>query len=374
MGKKHILLLYISISSGHHRASLAIERALEQLSQDVTIYNINSFNYTNPILEKLINKTYLGIIKTRPEVWEYLYDNPKVIKRTRRLRDLIHKYNSGKLKSLIEELSPSAIACTQAFPCGMVADYKKSFNCSVPLVGVLTDYAPHSYWIYDSINYYCVPSEYTARRLCSYGIPQERIRVYGMPIEPIFSLQHDKFKLRKELGLNRDFPTVLIMGGGQGIGPIREIVWRLNKLRLNLQFIVLAGTNKGLYKWLNNRLRHFKKKILILGYINNVDRLMGASDIIITKPGGITSAEALAKNLPMIIINPIPGQEANNARFLLTEGACVRAGDVEDVALLVEELITNPYKLLQMKENISRCAKPNAAVDIAKLLLQLCNG
>lgn len=372
-GSKHILLLYISINSGHHRAAVAIEKALKQLSADVTIHNINSFNYTNPILEKIINKTYMGIIKSRPEVWEYLYDNPKVIKRTRRLRDLIHKYNSGRLKSLIEEFSPSAIACTQAFPCGMVADYKKSFNCSIPIVGVLTDYAPHSYWLYENVNFYCVPSERTANRLNSYGIPRNRIMTYGMPIDPIFMVQHNKPELRENLGLNPEPATILIMGGGQGLGPIKEIVLKLNKLRLNLQIIVLTGTNRGLYNWLNSRLWYFKKKLLIFSYVNNVDVLMEASDIIITKPGGITSAEALAKNLPMIIINPIPGQETNNAQFLLTEGAAVKAGDAEDVGLLVEELISNPYKLSQMRENINRCARPNAAIDIAKLLLGLCN-
>lgn len=368
---KRILLLYISISSGHHRAALAIEEALKQLQPDTQVFSINSFSYTNPILEKLINKTYMGVIKNRPEVWEYLYDNPKVIKMTRRLRDLIHKYNSAKLKGLIEEFSPDAIAATQAFPCGMVADYKKSFNSRVPLVGVLTDYIPHSYWLYESVNLYCVPSERTAKRLYSYGILPERVKICGIPISPVFALKNDKKRVLSDLKLDDKIPTILVMGGGQGLGPIREIVLELNKIRIDIQIIVLTGTNRRLYNWFDVRQNRFRKRLLILGYANNVDLLMEASDIIVTKPGGLTSAEALSKNLPMIIIDPIPGQEANNAELLLTEGMAVKAQDAEDIGLLVEELLLHPWKLFQMKENIARNARPNAAKDIAKLLLEL---
>src|SRR3989338_10794978 len=123
-----VLLLYISEYSGHHCASLAIEKALHGLNPEVKTLNINSFHYTNPILEKIINRAYMGVIQRRPEIWDYLYDNPEVLKKTQRLRDMIHRFNTGKLNNLLDEFRPDVVVCTQAFPCGMIADYKKSFN------------------------------------------------------------------------------------------------------------------------------------------------------------------------------------------------------------------------------------------------------
>ncbi len=157
--KKKILLMYITASSGHYRASRAIEASLKNLSSSVEILNINAFGYTNPILEKVINRTYMGVIKTKPEVWEYLYDNPKILKSVQGLRDVIHKFNSKKLKTLLENFKPDVVLCTQAFPCGMIADHKKYLNLKLPLIGVLTDHAPHSHWLFNEVDYYITPSE-----------------------------------------------------------------------------------------------------------------------------------------------------------------------------------------------------------------------
>ena len=175
---KRVLLLFISEHSGHHCASLSIEKALHQLDPSVETLNINSFNYTNPILEKVINRAYMSVVKRTPELWDYLYDNPKVLKRTQSLREMIHRFNTGKLKTLLDDFKPSAILCTQAFPCGMVADYKKTFDLKVPLVGVLTDYAPHSYWIYNNVDQYIVPSQDTGNKLIANGIDSSKIKAW----------------------------------------------------------------------------------------------------------------------------------------------------------------------------------------------------
>ncbi|GAG10353.1 unnamed protein product, partial [marine sediment metagenome] len=163
--KKKILLMYISNDSGHHRATLAIEKIFHLRDKDIETLNVNSFNYTNPVLEKIINKTYMSVINRKPEFWGYLYDNPRILKKTRRLRESIHRHNTEKLKNLIDAFRPDAVICTQAFPCGMVADYKKTFNVKLKLFAVLTDYAPHSYWIYDTVDAYFVPSQETGQRL-----------------------------------------------------------------------------------------------------------------------------------------------------------------------------------------------------------------
>ena len=365
----NVLLLYISEHSGHHCAALAIEHALRDLDPAVKTLSINSFNYTNPLLEKIINRAYMSVVKTRPEIWDYLYDNPKVLKNTQSLRDMIHRLNTGKLKPLIDEFKPDAIACTQAFPLGMVADYNKSFGLSIPLFAVLTDYAPHSYWIYSNVDRYIVPSEATGKKLIENGIDPSRIMPFGIPIDPKFRSGLDKNSICEKLGLDKDKQCVLIMGGTQGLGPLKEIVRMLDVSDVDTQIIIAAGTNKKLYKFLKSR--YFRKKTIILSYAENIDELMEVSSLIITKPGGITTAEALAKGIPMLIVNPLPGQEAMNTKFLLSEGVAVKAESPEDVTALVKELLYNKTKLKLMRDKALALSRPNSSVDIAKLILEL---
>lgn len=366
-----ILLLYISEDSGHHCASIAIEKALRWLDKSNETLNINSFNYTNPILEKIINKTYMSVVKRTPEIWDYLYDNPKVLKKTQKLREMIHRFNIGKLTALLDEFKPDSIVCTQAFPCGMIADYKKSLRLDIPLVGVLTDYAPHSYWIYDNVDRYIVPSENTAQKLIDNGIEPSRIVEFGIPIDPKFRDPLNKTEIFKKISLDEHITTVLIMGGTQGLGPIKELVRLLDRSFLNLQIIIATGNNKNLYRYLTRRSRYFRKKILVLPYTDNIDELMQISTIIVTKPGGITTAEALAKGIPMLIVNPLPGQEAMNTRYLLEEGVALKSESPEDAVTLLEELLYNKNKLAQMGIRAKNISKPDSAINIAKLVLEL---
>lgn len=369
MSAKKVLLLYISEHSGHHCASLAIESALRGLEPSVSTLNINSFNYTNPILEKVINRAYMGVVKRRPEIWDYLYDNPDVLKKTQRLRDIIHRFNSGKLNTLLDDFRPDAIVCTQAFPCGMIADYKKSFSFDVPLVGVLTDYAPHSYWVYNNVDAYIVPSEAAGRKLTDNGIDPEKIKIFGIPIDTKFRASSDCQHIFEKLSLDSNLPRILIMGGTQGLGPIKEIVKLLDKSSSKMQMIIATGTNKKLYKWLKSR--YFRKRVLIFPYADNIDDLMRIATIVITKPGGITTAEALTIGVPMLIVNPLPGQEAMNTKFLLAEGVAVKAEYPYDVPVILEELLYNHNKLNAMRRKALFLSKPDSAISIAKLVLEL---
>ncbi len=371
MAQQKVLLLYISEHSGHHCASLAIEKALKELYPEIETLNINSFNYTNPLLEKIINKAYMGVVKNRPEIWDYLYDNPEVLRKTQRLREMIHRFNTGKLKALLDDFRPNTIVCTQAFPCGMIADYKRSFGLGTPLVGVLTDYAPHSYWIYNNVDRYVVPAEETGMKLIANGIDRERIASYGIPIDPKFRNHSERDDVCRKLDIDPKLPAVLIMGGTQGLGPIREIVRHLDRSALDLQMILVTGTNKKLYKWLTAR--SFRKKTLIMQFSTNVDELMQASTVIITKPGGITTAEALAKGLSMLIVNPLPGQEAMNTKYLLKEGVAVKAENPKDVAAILSELLYNKTKLSVMSEKAKSISKPDSAINIARLIQGLIN-
>ena len=255
----------------------------------------------------------------------------------------------------------------------MIADYKTSFGLDVPLIGVLTDCYPHSYWFFDSVNYYIVNSETATKRLVEHGIPAEKIKAYGIPIEPKFSEKVDAEAVGKKLGLDPGLPTVLIMGGNQGLGPIAELVNELNKVSSQFQLIVVAGSNKRLFEWLDKRKRSLRFKAVVYGYTTEVYELMSVSSLIVTKPGGLTISESLSKELPIIILNPIPGQEAKNTEYLISEGVAVKADSAADAALLTEMLLGNRSKLEQMRGNASRIAKPRSSTDIARLILECAN-
>jgi len=368
---KRVLLLYISNNSGHHRATKAIEEALQRERSEIKTLNINCLNYTHPVLEKVINSIYNKVIKIKPEVWENLYDNPKVYRRTRKLRKLIHKLNSKKLNRLLDHFNPDAVVCTQAFPCGMVADFKKTEDLKFPIIGVLTDYAPHSYWMYDNVAAYIVPSKQTKSKFVESGIKNKKVFPYGIPISPKFSKNHDRENTLKHLKLHDNVPTLLIMGGGQGLGPIKELIFAINTIDNPFQVIVVCGINQKLKKWLEKRKTLFRKKMAILGYTRDVEKLMDVSDLIVSKPGGLTTAEALTKSLPIVIVNPIPGQEAMNTEFLLNEGVAVKAKDPLDAAMLIQDLLNKPPKLKKMKAAALKHAKPQSADNIANLILDL---
>ncbi len=366
---KKVLLLFISEHSGHHCASRAIEKALRTIDPAIETLNINSFNYTNPILEKVINRAYMGVVMRTPEVWEYLYDNPKVLKNTQKLRAMIHRFNTGKLKSLLDEFRPDVIICTQAFPCGMIADYKRSLNIRIPLVGVLTDYAPHSYWVFNDVDKYIVPSAETGKKLIDNGVDPLKVEEFGIPIDPSFMGCRNRDELCDEIGIDRNLPCVLIMGGTQGLGPIRNVARQLDVSDIKLQVIIATGTNKKVYKWLKRR--HFKKKFIILPFAGNVNELMRVATVIITKPGGITTAEALAAGVPMLILHPLPWQEAMNTRFLLKEGVAVKAENPEGVVVVLDELLYNVSKLKTMSRKAVALSKPDSAMNIARLIMVL---
>lgn len=361
--------MYITEISGHHSATLAIEHALRKISPDAEILNINGFNYTNPIAEKIVGRLYMTVIKRTPRVWDYLYDNPTILKRIKRIKDAIHKLNSPKLHLLFKDFKPDIVACSQAYPCGMVADYKKTYRCDIPLVAILTDFVPHSYWIYDTINYYVSPSDEVTCRLRDKGIPEEKIKTFGIPFDPKFNDPIDEKRVAAVHSLNPHIGTLLIMGGGHGLGPIEKILKSLDRVNSDFQEIVVTGSNKKLYHSLKKKVKRYKKHITLLGYANNINELMSISDIIITKPGGITTSEALAKKLPMIIVNPLPGQEASNTVYLTEKGAAVEVDNPQEINFIVESLLSDREQLRYLSEAAGRIARPDASMHIARFLL-----
>jgi len=367
--KRRILLMYITKVSGHRQATVAIQQSLRQLDPRVEAPTINGFGYTYPVLEKVVNQAYMSIIKRTPMVWDYIYDNPKVVKNSQSIKKFLHKTSRDKIGKLFEKYKPDTVVCTQAFPCGMIADYKRKYHLETKLVGVLTDFAPHSFWINEGVDYYIVPSLEAKERFVNQGVSADMIKVYGIPIRSKFAVQLDKRPIAVNIGFDVQTPTILVMGGGQGLGPIKKIVKSLVKVEINFQIIVLAGTNAKIVDQLQGEADKSKKKILIYEFANNVDELMELASLIITKPGGITTAESLSKGLPMMIVNPILGQEQRNTDFLVKKGIGIRIDETSDIGEEVRILLKSPERLVMMSKAAYENMHPHATLDIAKLIL-----
>jgi len=363
--------MYITNVSGHHQAALSIEKAIKIADPNSEVLNINGFNYVTPLIEKFVHKTYLGVVKKIPFIWDCIYDNPSVVRRSSKLKNAINKKNQLKIRKLFEDEGHRVAVCSQAFPCGFVAEYKKlNPSKDIKLIAVITDFVPHSYWVYDEVNFYIVPSKEAMEILINKGVQPNKIKVLGIPIDPKFNINMERVQVANEMGIPLIEPIVLVMGGGHGIGPIEKLITTLDKDSRNMRLLVVAGINKKLFKILNKK--RFTKNVHVFGYVEHIDKLMTVSDMIITKPGGITTSEALAKNVPMIIIKPLPGQEQNNTKFLLKMGVAEKADSVKQTVEKLHSLLDEQGKVMAMKERITSIAMPDSSEKIAQLTLSLC--
>lgn len=369
---RRILFLYLTKHSGHYAAAMSIDNAVRRLNGHLETMLLDSFSHANPVLSKVTLKAYLAALKAAPEIWEWMYDNPEFKERTKRIRELLNRGNSKKLQRLLEEFQPDVVVCTQAFACGVIASWKRNTRRETPaLVGVLTDFVAHRYWADDQVNLYIAPNAETKATLVSQGVRPERVKVEGIPIGDYFLQAANKEATLKSLGLKSDLPKILVMGGSLGLGPMKSVIRKLDKLPQPFDIIAVTGKNEELKERLARRGEKLRHQTKIFGFVENVHELMGIAEVIVTKPGGITTAEALVKKLPMIIINPIPGQEAKNTELLLSQGVAVEAEDANDVMLYVDEFLRNPEKLRQMRHAATALGRPHAADHAAAAILNL---
>jgi len=364
-----ILFLYSSPNGGHKECANSVRKVIQQNHPSIQTYSIDTISYFYPLLGTLIAKTYLEVLRYTPQIWNYLYDNPDIEEMSREIRQLFNLFNAQKLKSFLKEFQPSAIVCTHAIPCGTLAQQKKKGNISLPLIAIITDFAVHSYWIYPEVDLYIVANQESVKILTNRGILPSRIKVCGIPIDPDFSKNIKSTEARKKLGLDPEKFTVLIMGGSHGHGPLLKIVRELISMRSDIQLIVVAGLNKDIEMELTEMA--VEGSLLVFGYTRMVSLLMDAADILITKPGGITSSESLVKGLPLIIIDPIPGQEERNTQYLVESGAAIQIKNISELKDTVRKFRKEPEKILKLKENALKIAHPEAAEEVTRMILEL---
>jgi len=299
----------------------------------------------------------------------YLTDNRYVNLVVSKLRRFSNWLNSGKLRKYLIESEFDVIVSTHFFAGEVISDMKKNGLIKSRLVTVVTDYRLHLWWVADFTDAYVVSNEDAKSDLISQGVPAEKIKVLGIPAEPAFARKLDPDSVKDKYGITKGVFTVLTIGGGFGVGPIEDIAKEMDKVSGAIQVIVICGHNEALHDRINALSKDLKIKLKVFGFVDNVYEYMDASDILISKSGGITVSESLAKELPMIVIAPIPGQETRNCDFLIRHNAAIKLGSTGELAAAVSDLVAHPEKMNSMKESIRKIKKPDACFDIAKLAL-----
>lgn len=370
MNKRTILFMYMVPETGHQKAADAIIKALGYMDPMTTSIGVDAGSQAFPVLGGVLNRVYLRMLKSAPGIWDYLYDNPDIEELTRDAREFLTLISSFRTRGILKKFQPSTVVCTQAVPATALAAERKKGNFKGPLVCVVTDFGVHTYWYHQEVDLYLVAHEDLKKEMVARGIREQKIRVTGIPVMPNFGMTTDPTEERRKLKLHLHKKTLLVMGGSQGLGSMDELVRGLRMIPYDYQMVVVCGRNRPLYKSLS-QLRDHDGNLTVLGYVKDMSSLMGASDILITKPGGLTCSEALAKQLPMVITNPLPGQEEKNVSFLTRHRVAIYAQTQEDVIHSASDLLRHPKKIQAMRHHIRWVAKPHAAWEAARTIIDL---
>lgn len=365
---KSILFFSVSIGAGHDLAAQAVAQEITRRYPDCRIKIVDTFKYINPVLNKVIVGSYMESLKFNPKIWGYLYEQAEQGNKLVDLGQILSKLVSVKLKKLIAEFEPEAIVCTHAFPAGMLSILKESGEVRVPLIGVTTDYTVHPFWIHKNIDIYVLPCDELAAEIAAFGVKPDKILPAGIPLRNQFTAPIDRQSARSRLGL-ADKTTFLVMGGGLGLGQIENIIESLGNADIDIQIVTVTGKNDRLRTKL--QLISATNLIKVFGYVENVAEVMAACDFIITKPGGLTTAEVLAVGLPIIIVNPLPGQEDRNTDFLLNAGVAVRIRKINNLVSQIKQLMLNQKRLDQIRQMSVELGKPKAAITVVNYMEEL---
>lgn len=371
-----VMFLSADAGTGHTMAARALQLSLGRIDPAVNCEIVNSYKFLNLLLEKVIKDGYLHLIRILPKVYGYLYERKNKKQAIRGMKDWLNGVSARRLKDMIDEKKPDLIVCTHAFPCGVLSVIKQKYGLTQKILGVITDYVVSPFWIYPETDMYMVAADDLKDSFIARGVESDRVMTTGIPIDPVFLHNGDKYELRNKLGLDNDLPLLMIMGGGLGLSPVPGILRTLKKISAPFQAVIMMGTNVKLKKKIDDAILRFQdkfKRIKTVGYVDNVHEYMKASDLLVTKPGGMTVAEAVAVGLPMIITSPIPGQETRNTRYLLKKGVGIRAEDENELPEIIEGLLADPGTLQKMSEVSLKLAAPHAADLAARQICRLLN-
>lgn len=358
-----VLIATVTAGGGHLAAAAALEEAWKAVRPKDGLQRVDVLDYTPRFFRKAYSQGYVKMVEHAPELYGAVFrrtDNASLVRRMTRLRRALSLLPAARFISFLKRLKPDIVVCPHFLPLEILGHLQGRGGAWKPpyLVCVVTDFEAHALWMEPAVRLYCVAAEETAGRLAVRGVDPAAVAVTGIPVAGKFSLPVAAAVARRQLGLRDDLPVVLVLSGGFGMGPVAKILAALDNSGEQMQLIVVCGRNRDLRRDLAGRDRRHPTQVL--GFVENMHELMAAADLILTKPGGLTSSEALAVGKPLVILDPIPGQETANADFLLERGAAVKLNSVDDLPFRVERLLGS-RKLASMADAAKALGRPGAA-------------
>lgn len=365
-----LLILSASAGAGHLRAAQALEEAAKEILPSAEIQNCDILDFTSALYKKTYAGSYLHMIDQAPALWGMLYratDQKALGSIQAKLSRFHDKFEFARFRRFVREFQPDQILATHFLPGQIFAHYRRKGRDRFPLSVVITDFDAHRFWVESTVDRYFVGNEETAAVLADRGINAEKIQVSGIPISAAFSQNFDTAKIRQAFGFAANIPTVLIMSGGAGVGSMEDTV-KICMESSPVQILAVAGKNEKLRKSLETLLVPTKVKLRVFGFVNQIAELMSISDFAISKSGGLTSAECLAMGLPMIVREPVPGQEERNCDFLVESGAALKTQGLGSLRYKLQLLLRQKERLAKMRKAAAAQGRANAAKEIVRTI------
>lgn len=365
-----VLLVSVTAGYGHHATANAIAEGLSQ--RGVSVEKTDFFKYISKLIYKLYDKGYLFYAKYAPRQYGQMYrqmEKDSAMKRYT-VSTFAAELLADRFNAYIQEMSPDLIIATHFFAAQVLDELKKRGEINCPIIGVITDYTIQPFWNeMDRLDYFVTASELLNYEAQQKGIDLQKILPFGIPVHPKFKAALGKNEARTQLGIDPDRRTMLFMSGSMGHGDMISMIRQVDLLDHDLQFLCVCGNNESLYKKLSNL--HTRHRTTVFSFINNIEVMMDAADCIVTKPGGLTVSEALSKKLPMILVNPIPGQEEYNVDFLLNNGLALQVSKRFSIAQAVYYLFSKPERLSLIERSMELYSHPDSTDRLCDFVMGL---
>lgn len=369
------LILSASVGAGHLRAAQALELALKELEPNASVRNLDVLELTNNTFRRLYGQAYLDLVNRAPHVLGYLYDlldRPRSqSKKSDRLRILVERLNLRKVLTLLQNDPKDVIINTHFLSAEIIASLRGDRKIDTPHMTVTTDYETHRLWVTKPCDHYCTATEEGAAYLEHWGVNGRDITVTGIPIHPAFNEPQDRASCLLSQGLVGDRIIVLQLAGGFGVGPVEKIYRALLEIGVPLEIVSVAGRNEQIKKELEKIEVPSRHRCKVLGFTEQIHELMALADVVISKPGGLTTSEVLASGAAMAIINPVPGQESRNSDFLLENGAAIKINNIATLPHKLTKLLKDENRLKRLKRNSLELGKPQAAFHAIRIASKL---
>ena len=371
---RRVLILSVSAGTGHVRAAEALEKVFRQQPGVAAVRNIDALRFTNKLFRDFYSKLYIQLVQRAPTILGIVYRTSDEPWKTDRMRLMLDRLNTGPLERFIAKFNPDITVCTHFLPAEIISYLIGKGKLNAKLSIVVTDLDVHAMWLCRTFHRYFVALEESKEHLKVLGLPEHNITVSGIPIDPLFAKKEDSAALRIEAGLDVNRPVFLISAGAMGVSPAAGVLEGLSRLKHPAQAVVVCGRNEDLKADLEKQAAAIEAvtpglNFRVIGYTTEMHRWMQMSDLFIGKPGGLTTAECLASGLPMIIVEPIPGQEERNSDHLLEKGVALKCNEFTTLAYKIDGLLDDPATFKAMREKALALGRPHAAETIVDTLL-----